>query len=164
MSAWRLTQGGYLWRDSLGTCMALRLSKRFVVLCEFGALCLIVAGLFFWAVIYRATPWGMRGIVPPESVDTLEEFKQDMPTPDHVYFRDSSEETFLVVGPLKESTFPSGPPAYIFDSCGRLKYWSRDIGDDYDSQAAMAAHSGNWQEISLDRAIQIAQSNSTRRD
>lgn len=125
-------------------------------------LLLVVCSLTFGVIIYPATPWGMEGIAPPESVDTLEEFKREMPTPDFVYFRENSEDVFLVIGPMKESTFPSGPPAYVFDSTGKLKYWSRDTGDDYDSPAALAAHSGNWLSISMDEAIVMAGKNTAR--
>lgn len=67
----------------------------------------------------------------PGHVDTLAEFAAEMPKPDGVVLFEKGGSRYVEVkGPRPGfPAVPSGRPAYIFDSGGRISYWTLDTGD-----------------------------------
>ena len=70
----------------------------------------------------------------PESVTTYHQFLETMPEPAELELvKVSGHSYLLVIGPLAGGlALPSGPPAYVFDSTGRLVAWTLDSGEDPD--------------------------------
>jgi hypothetical protein len=70
-------------------------------------------------------------IAPPAEVRTLAGFLAVMRPPDEFKVVEvRGQEYLMAVGPLRALiTFPSGPPAYVFDRTGALVDYSFDTGD-----------------------------------
>lgn len=124
---------------------------------------LFVGLLVFMSLVYPHTSHAMEGVRLPEDVKTLDQFKQAMPAPKAVYYNEYSADTFVVVGAMKGSTNPSGPPAYVFDGRGTLRYWSADTGDDPDNPATRVYHRGGGRLILLDEAIRMGRDGEIQR-
>ena len=85
-------------------------------------------------------------------VDTLAEFSAEMPKPEKVilFEKDGSAYVEVVGRPpgFLAAPVPSGPPAYIFDSAGQLKYWTIDVGD-------TTEYWENWQNRANSREVSM---------
>lgn len=94
-------------------------------------------------------------LVLPGNVVTLAEFSATMPKPEKVIAFEKSGSTYVeVIGPLPGFPMvPSGPPAYIFDSSGRIAYWTTDTGDTTEYWENWQGRS-NIREISMCEALQ----------
>ena len=70
----------------------------------------------------------------PKSVTTYQQFLSSMPEPAELELVQVRGDSYLlVIGPLARGlALPSGPPAYVFDSTGRLVAWTLDSGEDPD--------------------------------
>lgn len=69
-------------------------------------------------------------VVPDGSVANLEDYLEWRPDEDDFAAANVDGKQYVIAyGPLS-GVFPSGPPAYVFDSDGALVDWSKDIGDD----------------------------------
>jgi hypothetical protein len=91
-------------------------------------------------------------------VDTLAEFSAEMPKPEKVIVFEKDGSAYAEVIGLRPR-FPavpvaSGPPAYIFDSNGQVRYWTTDVGDSIEYRK-------NWQnrhnarEVSMKGALEF---------
>jgi saccharopine dehydrogenase-like NADP-dependent oxidoreductase len=78
-----------------------------------------------------------------------------MPPPHKVIAFEKNGSTYVeIIGSLPGfPTVPSGPPAYIFDSSGRIAYWTGDTGDSTEYWENWQ-HRSNIREISLSEALQ----------
>ena len=102
---------------------------------------------FFAGIFYQ-----QHKLVPPSNVVTLAEFSATMPPPQKVIAFEKNGSAYVeIVGPLPGfPTVPSGPPAYIFDSSGRIAYWTGDTGDSTE-------YWDNWQNRSKTREISLCE-------
>jgi hypothetical protein len=86
-----------------------------------------IAGLGLALDVYQRNK-----VALPSDVITLAQFATRMPTPVKVIAFERNGSSYIeVIGRPRPSfpTVPSGSPAYIFDSAGRISYWTGDIGD-----------------------------------
>jgi len=92
-------------------------------------------------------------LVPPSNTVTLAGFSATMPPPRKVIAFEKDGSAYVeIIGPLPGfPKVPSGPPAYIFDSSGRIAYWTADIGDSLE-------YWENWQHRSNTREISLCES------
>lgn len=69
----------------------------------------------------------------PGHVQTLAQFSANMAKPEKVVVFEKDGATYVEVVGLPPGfpavPVPSGPPTYIFDSNGRIKYWAVDVGE-----------------------------------
>lgn len=92
--------------------------------------CFLVLAVF--AVSFIAERGYMKQ-VRPEGVTHISEFISRFPSRIGVYRVDYAGQQHVLVltrPPSAGLALPSGPPAYVFDSNGRLVTWSADTGDD----------------------------------
>ena len=94
-------------------------------------------------------------LVLPSNVVTLAEFSVTMPPPHKVIAFEKNGSSYVeIIGSLPGfPKVPSGPPAYIFDSSGRIAYWTGDTGDSTEYWENWQNRS-NTREISLCEALQ----------
>ena len=91
----------------------------------------------------------------PSNVLTLADFATRMPRPEKVIaFERNGASYFELIGRRRPSfpTVPSGPPAYIFDSTGHIRYWTTDTGDSREYWEDWQNRS-NTRQISLQEAL-----------
>jgi hypothetical protein len=93
----------------------------------------------------------MRHVLPAH-VDTSAEFAAEMPEPDRIVLFEKGGSRYVeVAGP--RPGLPSGRPAYIFDSGGRISYWTIDTGDSAEywehSEGRMSSREVSMQEALL---------------
>lgn len=104
----------------------------------------------------------------PTRVDTLTKFNAGMPKPDRVIvFEKDGSKYVEVVGPRPRlptiSPPSSGPPVYIFDSAGRIRYWTIDSGESPDYWEEWQNRSNN-REVSMQDALNLTERISTLPD
>jgi len=79
-----------------------------------------------------------KRLKPAPSVQTIQDFIQQMPPPARVQKFSAGNATYYEVWGQLGGTIrlPSGPPSYIFDSAGRLVDWTYDRGEarDYEQK------------------------------
>lgn len=94
----------------------------------------------------------------PVNINTLSKFAAQMPKPARVilFEKDGSSYVEVIGHPTGFPNVPSGPPAYIFDSTGRVRYWTVDTGD---SPAYWEDWQGrsNSRDVSMQEALKITQ-------
>lgn len=93
-------------------------------------------------------------------MDTLSKFAAEMPEPEQVIIFEKDGSTYVeVVGRLPRFPtipMPSGPPIYIFDSTGRIRFWTIDSGDS-------SVYAEEWykrsssREVSMQEALNLTQ-------
>jgi len=92
-------------------------------------LVVILSPILLWvgSEVYHAKTSSPKG-----RATTYKEYREHLPTPIRAKFFIKKNQIFYETdGPIHAPlTFPSGPPAYIFDSQGRLIDWTSDSGDD----------------------------------
>ena len=105
--------------------------------------------------IFAATLYQQHKVALPSDVVTLAQFSASMPPPQKVIAFEKDGSSYVeVIGQLPGlPRVPSGPPAYIFDSSGRLTYWTGDRGDS-DTYWEQHQNRSNTREISLCEALQ----------
>ena len=119
-------------------------------------------GLLFLAVMAAcwlgAYVYQMNRHALPGHVDTLAEFAAEMPGPERVaVFEKGAAHYVEVTGPRPGfPAVPSGRPAYIFDSGGRVRYWTIDTGD-APEYWEMRQERANSREVSLTEALKLVQ-------
>ena len=95
-----------------------------------------------------------RKLALPGHVHTLAEFSANMAKPEKVVVFEKDGSSYVeVIGRRPRPRYlavpvPSGPPAYIFDSTGQIKYWTVDLGD-------TAEYSEVWQNRTDSREVSI---------
>jgi hypothetical protein len=89
------------------------------------AILILTVATFFAGMFYQ-----QHKLVPPSNIVTLAQFSAAMPPPHKVIAFEKNGSTYVeIIGSLPGfPTVPSGPPAYIFDSSGRIAYWTGDTG------------------------------------
>jgi hypothetical protein len=120
----------------------------------------LFAGFAIGLTIYQ---WSKLSL--PSHVDTLAKFSAEMPQPQKVitFDKDGSSYVEVIGRPPRFSLLlvPSGPPAYIFDSTGYIRYWSLDVGDS-------PQYWNNWQnrtnsrEVSIEEALELVKIRDSR--
>jgi hypothetical protein len=109
----------------------------------------VVIALFAVYAAYNARV-GMR-LEPPATVTDMRSFLKVMPEPGRVYVHSIEDvECMIFEGPIPSSFLytPSGPPAYVFDSSGKLVDWTTDRGDDPRFQATWLLSPRSRRELS----------------
>ena len=104
---------------------------------------------------FAGTFYQQHKIVPRSNTVTLAEFSATMPPPQKVIAFEKNGSSYVeIIGPLPGfPTVPSGPPAYLFDSSGRIAYWTADTGDSTEYWEKWQ-HRSNSREISLCEVLQ----------
>ena len=87
-----------------------------------------VLALVVWLILSAREE---KHLKPPPSVQSIQDFLQQMPPPTRVQkFSFGGASYYEVWGQSGGSIrLPSGPPSYIFDAKGRLVDWTYDRGD-----------------------------------
>ena len=88
----------------------------------------LMAGFFIGLPFYQRSKLAL-----PNHVDTLAEFSAEMPKAEKVIVFEKNGSSYVEVIGRRPSgpgvPVPSGPPVYIFDSKGHIRYWTLDSGD-----------------------------------
>ena len=88
------------------------------------------SGVLLVLFLIAGTVYGKITVRPPDGVDTYAEYRTSMKAPTRACLVQTHGEEFLVaLGPWPWDMGSSGPPAYVFDRCGRMVEWTEDTGD-----------------------------------
>ena len=90
---------------------------------------LILLGLYFAVVL-----WYSHTLVPPKTVDTVEEFLSWRPSTDQFRIHKHENETFVEAVGSRSRLLASGPSGYVFDQDGAMVDWTIDTGESVDFQ------------------------------
>ncbi len=96
-------------------------------------------------VVYvLAIAWHYSQLIPAEGTETYADLKiQGVPLKRAVEIASPSDHVCVFGDPLGGLwTFPSGPPAYLFDQSGHLVDYTCDVGDSPTFQNDYRVHSG----------------------
>ena len=99
-----------------------------------------------------------RKLALPSHVQTLAEFSANMAKPEKVvvFEKDGSSYVEVIGRPPRYFAVPvpSGPPVYIFDSSGHVRYWTVDVGDTAEYRDDWLNRT-NSREVSIHEALEF---------